>query len=343
MKKQGKILDQIETEDLKGLAINDFVPPKSLKKIIYNGLNDDDLYEYSQRVGAFYISLVKSAMEEERQEGELYAMFPAEIKERLRGFIHSIERIKDLQRLRLSLKNIKAKGLLLEIIKEKGLSEGLVDDDVKYELGELNSGIFAVFIDDDIYFKIYKHKIPVAETRNKGVSFVALPRVYKNSKIVESLPENDLLREFHYLIWFFLMNAGSVYSNEHNNAMQYYFLCIQKEIILKLFPGEELGSYFSVSLADKKTLKNDAVQFDSEHEKKFNNHVLDLNLIICDEILPMVKAVGDNKQNLIYAVLEAYNFEELKQNFRKYKTLLEKKLVERKINENAKEGRSWQI
>lgn len=319
------------------------IPIENVDAIVnMNLLDNDQLLRYSRKIGSYYVSIVENIAGKGELNNESLNGLPDGLKDKMEGYAQCIKKNRELQHVRFDLKDNAARELISEIAKKKGLENDLAEETAKkYELEEISRGIFAMYMDKDLFTKINGEKAAVATVNKKGICFVSLPRECKVGVGRDYLFVENLLHEFHHIVWSFFVNDNKIVCNEENDGVRFCYSFIQDEIIAKLASGGGMACHTSISFMDKKSLENFRFSYPGK-EKEVNEKLSELNRMMCDQLIPFMQESGVDKQDLIFPVMEAHNFKELGYNLRKFNLALEAKMIEKKRNENLEENRNWE-
>lgn len=299
----------------------------------FKELANDEVIRYSKKIGSYYVSMIEHvAGKGDLDDGQLGGL-PDGLKEKMREFSACINKNRELQHIRFELKDNAEKALISEIAEKKGLEKDLFENPLKkYELEEVSRGIFVIYMDKDLFTAAYGEKAVVATINKKGICYISLPRECKVGIGTDYLFVENVLHEFHHLAWSFFVNDKKITCDEKDEGVNFCYAYIQDEIIAKLASGGGMACYTSLSFMDKRSLEEFRLKYPGK-EEKVKEYLSELNGVMCDDLIPYMQEVGASKQDLIYPVMEADDFQELLENLRKFKTALEMKIVERKKNE----------
>jgi hypothetical protein len=300
-------------------------------------LDNDEIIRYSKKIGVYYVSLIENISGKGQLNDEALSGLPDAFKDKMREYIQCINRNRELQHLRFELKDNAAQSLVSEAAEAKGLEKELAETAIKkYEMEEISRGVFVMYMDKDLFSMIYGEKIAVATINKKGISFVAMPRECKIGADRDFLFLENLFHEFHHVVWSFFVADGKIVCDEEDAGVKFCYEYLQDEIIAKLASDGGMACYTALPF-DKKSSE----EFRSNYlgkEEKIKAYLSELNKAMCDELMPFMQEIGVNKQDLIYSVMEASNFKDLKANLRRFKAALESKLVDKKRNEPVEEN-----
>ncbi len=162
-------------------------------------ISGEKLIEYSQKVGSFYVSLIESLTKTGDVKPEYLDGLPNEIIAQFRDYRQCIDKNCQLQKERFLLKKGGSEGLLSENVKWKTLDKELTADKSKYELEEIDTGNFVVFMDDDLYSKLHCDDHGVVTLKKDGVSFISMRKKYREEEYCD-IYRKTLQHEIHHII-----------------------------------------------------------------------------------------------------------------------------------------------
>ncbi len=303
---------------------------------------EEKLIEYSQKFGDFYTSLMEQMIKTGELKEEMLNELPDATKGKIKDFMGSIDKNIQLQQVRLSLKEKGAQDLLSELAERRQVNKDLLNDQSKYELKEMSPGIFVIFMDKDLYSKLHGESVAVATLKKEGVSFISMPKEYKEEKFRDNLYKENLLHETHHIVWSFLLKDKKINIKEENDDMWNAYRFFQDEVLARLCSGGGPMGYSHLLMMDKESLKEFKKE-EPEKEKEINQNVMKLNTLMYDEILPLIGEAGLKKQDLIFSVEESENFAELENNLKKIKSAIEQKAEEMKRSKPKVESSGWDV
>lgn len=322
-----------------GLGADRKIPVENIDAIVnIKELDDDKFIRYSKKVGAYYVSIIENIAGKSELNEDVLGGLPDGLKDKMREYIQSISKNKELMHLRFELKDNAAKELITELIEKKGLKKELLESEAKkYELEEASRGIFVMYMDKDLFSLIHGEKTAVATINKKGISFISMPSECKAEKNCDLLFAENLLHEFHHMVWSFLVKEGKIICDEKNEGIKFCYEYLQDEIVAKIASGGGMACYTSLPFIDKKSPEDFRANY-LGREEEIKVYLTQLNQVMCDELMPFMQKIGVNKQDLIYPIMESSNFEDLKANLRKFKKALEVKSAEKEKNESLGEN-----
>lgn len=202
------------------------------------------------------------------------------------------------------IKGFKAIDFLSQVFPDKTAFEG-----ANIDLQQLSPGIFAVFLDNEIFSKIYpKSSQAVAIKAPDGIPFVMIRRYDNKDRDLKNLNEN-IPHETNHILWSFLQKDGIVSSNEPDPEMNNAFLMYQNELAAKLVSNGSLFSYTHLEIIPAK-MREEIEKTNPETVKTITNRAGELNDIL-REISGRSKASGTSVDGLLLPLIRSKNFAEL--------------------------------
>lgn len=329
-KKDGFFLDQQKAQETN-------------QKIESQEIQGEQLIEYSQKVGDFYTSLVKNLTKMGNVKTEALNELPDEIKTELKDFTESIDRHSQINHERFLSKEGGVRDLLSSKLTEhENISEELINDRSKYELEEISPGIFVIFMNKELYSKLYGKNVAVSTLDKEGVSFISMQKEYKEKESLNNSHKENLLHETHHIIWSFLLEDKKINIQEDDENMWTAYRFFQDEVIARLCSDQGFMGYSHLLLMDKEKLK-EFKEKDFKKEKQINQCVINLNTLMYDEIMPLVSEAGIQKKDLIFSVMRSKNFTDLENNLKKIKSAMEQKAKKIKKSKPQTKSNGWNV
>ncbi len=286
--------------------------------------------ENSKKVGNYYVSLINNFIGKGESETAEITGLDDSIKLKLSEIAQRAKSGFEQQHILAQTQNTDARKLLEQV---PSFSEKLADTS-KYRLEELSPGLFAVHIEPKLYGELKGGAQGVAVKVREGISFIMVPD-YADADIVQSQLAENIPHETHHLVWNF-SKGEVVKSTEENNDLAEAFVMYQDEVMARLCSDGSLAGYTHLQMLDPETRK----QFEQEHPdtvKQITEIMVALNDLLQD-VDQARKQTDIKKQDLILAIMDATNFEQLKQNILKIKTIIEKQPI---TKEQPKPGNGW--
>lgn len=288
---------------------------------------EKEYLETAHRVGDYYVSLVNGFT----GKGEIDPAVIADLKHPVKSKLAKItQHAKDgfeRQHLLAQMKGLDAKKILQQVPRflTPETSAQLADTS-KYRSEELSPGVFALFIDADLYSHLTGGSaagMSVKFKNNEGVSFIMLPE-YSDTQTTASQLAKNVPHETHHLIWNF-SKGEAITSSEANHDLADAFIMYQDEVMARLCSDGDLAGYTHLQILDPKTRQ----QFEQEHPdtaRQITDTMVSLNELL-QEIDLSRKQTDIKKEDLILAVMDATNFEQLNKNLLQMKAVIEKQPV----------------
>lgn len=293
--------------------------------------------EASKKVGEYYINLVGAFT----GKGEPTSLNIDDIDHPIKTKIRTIgQRAKDgfeQQHLRAQLNNLDARKLLEQVraFSTPEISAQL-NDISKYRSKELSPGMFAVYIEPQLYssMRAGSSALAVKFKPGEGVSFIILPD-YGDSKFNKIHLEENLPHETHHILWNF-SKGEAVLSDESNKDIADAFIMYQDEVMARLSSNGHLSGYTHLQMLDPETRQKFAEEY-PDIVKTITETMVAMNELL-QEIDDVRKQTNIDKKDLILAVMDATNFGQLKQNLLQMKSIIEKQPKTKTIPESSS---SW--
>lgn len=291
--------------------------------------------ENSKRIGDYYVSLINSFLGKGEANIETIAGLENAVKDKLAQIVQRAKDGFEQQHIMAQTNGLDARKLLGQVpsFSTPEISEKLADTS-KYRSEELSSGLFALYVEPKLFNELIRSAAGVAVKIKGGVSFIMLPD-YTDATIAESQLAENIPHETHHLVWNF-SKGEVVKSDESNPDLAEAFIMYQDEVMARLCSDGSLVGYTHLQMLDPETRK----QFEQEHPdtvKQITETMVALNDLLL-EVDEVRKQTDIKKEDLILAVMDATNFEQLKQNILQIKTIIEKQPI---TKEQPKPGSGW--
>jgi len=195
-------------------------------------------------------------------------------------------------------------------------------------------------MDEELYSKLYGEDVAVAHLTKKGISFISMPKKYKEKKFRNNLYKEALSHETHHIIWWFLHEDKKIDIEEKDEDIWMAYRFFQDETIARLCSGGGFMGYSHLLLIDKGHL-NVFKTRNPEKEKQINQQVIDLNTFMYDNIMPLMEKSGIEKKDLIFSIMRSRNFTDLKNNLKKFESTMRQKAKKMKKSEPQTKSSGW--
>lgn len=292
--------------------------------------------ENSKKVGDYYVSLINSFIGNGESSVEEVVGLDNAVKIKLSEIAQRAKNGFEQQHILAQTNGLDARKLLEQVPSFSTLevSEKLSDTS-RYRLEEPSSGLFVLYIEPNLYVELRGGGAAgVAVKVKNGVSFIMLPD-YPDVATAQSQLAENIPHETHHLVWNFSKDEV-IKSDETNPDFLEAFLMYQDEVMARLCSDGSLAGYTHLQMLDPETRK----QFEQEHPdtaKQITETMVSLNDLL-QEIDQVRKQTDIKKQDLILAIMDATNFEQLKQNILQIKGIIEKQPI---TKEQPKPGNGW--
>lgn len=291
--------------------------------------------ENSKIVGDCYFSLINSFMGKGETNTEAIAGLENSVKDKLAQITQKAKDGFEQQHNLAQAKGLDAIKLLQQVpsFSTLEMSEKLADTS-KYRSQELSPGLFILYVEPKLYGELRGGASGVAVKVKDGVSFIMLPD-YPDATIAQSQLAENIPHETHHLVWNF-SKGEVVKTDESNPDLAEAFIMYQDEVMARLCSDGSLAGYTHLQMLDPETRQ----KFEREHPdtaKQITETMVALNDLL-QEIDEVRKQTDVKKQDLTLAIMDATNFEQLKQNILQIKTIIEKQPI---TKEQPKPGSGW--
>jgi len=279
----------------------------------------------AERVGNLYKNLSDFLIGKGNLDKKLIDEMPDMIKNKISGFAESIEKNKEIQHLQFSLKKMTGADLLMQKINLETQDEQLksIAESNKYELAEPSSGIFVIYLNDEIFHDLIKAE---AQARNfkDGISYIILPKKEEGTDYGEKL----LRHETSHIAWSFLVKDKKAEVSEENDEMWNAYRTFQDETIAKLMGKGGAVGYSHLLLADKYGWKGYADEI--PEKEAITRKITEMNDLLMDKIFFFLNDAGLKREDLILPLIQSENFEQLENNLNKFKASMDQRIEEKK-------------
>ncbi len=291
--------------------------------------------ETAHKVGDYYVSLVNGLT----GKGEIDPAVIADLEHPIKSKLTKItQRAKDgfeQQHLLAQIKDLDAKKILQQVPQFlTPENSAALADTSKCRSEELSTGVFAIYIEPKLFSQLKGGAAGMAVKIRDGISFIMLPD-YPDAATAQSQMSENVPHETHHLVWNF-SKGEAVKSNEANGDLAEAFIMYQDEVMARLSSDGDLAGYTHLQMLDPETRQ----QFEQDHPdtaRKITETMVALNDLL-QEIDQSRKQTDIKKQDLILAVMDATNFEQLRSNLLQMKTIIEKQPV---TKEQRKSSGGW--
>lgn len=204
-----------------------------------------------------------------------------------------------------------------------------LNDASKYRSEELSPGVFAVYMEPQLFRQLISGAagLAVKLKAEVGISFILLPD-YENSKTAANQLEENTPHETHHLIWNF-SKGETITTDEATKDLAEAFIMYQDEVMARLCSDGILSGYTHLQMLDPQTRQ----QFEQEHPdtvRQITETMINLNELL-EDIDGIRRQTDVRKEDLILAVMDAINFDQLRQNLLRMKSLIEKQAVTKEL------------
>lgn len=296
---------------------------------------EKEYLETAHKVGDYYVSLVNGFT----GKGEVNPRVIADLNHPVKSKLAKItQRAKDgfeQQHLLAQIKGLDAKKILQQVPQFlTPENSAALSDTSKYRSEELSPGVFAIYIEPKLFSELRGGAAGVAVKIKDGVSFIMLPD-YPDAAIAQSQMTENVPHETHHLVWNF-SKGEAVTANETNHDLADAFIMYQDEVMARLCSDGNLAGYTHLQMLDPET----RAQFEQDHPdtaKQITDTMIALNELL-QEMDASRKQTDIKKEDLILAVMDATNFEQLNKNLLQMKTIIEKQPI---TKEQPKSSTGW--
>lgn len=281
---------------------------------------EKDFFEESRKVGDYYISLIGSFTGKTEVDPQGLEGVETAVSQKLNRIYQRAKDGFEKQKIQSTLMNMDAKQMLQQVpvFRSKNF-EQLLSDNSKYRLEELNKGVFVIYMDPVLANELRPGASAAAVKVKDGLSFMLVPE-YSDAAQRQSQIDENIPHETHHLVWNFSKDHH-VHSTEKDEDFKDGFTMYQEEVIARLVSDGGLAGYTHLVMLDPET----RARFEQDHPetaKKLTETMIELNDIL-QGIDAIRKQTTIRKQDLIMTVMEATNFDELRNGLLKVKNLLE--------------------
>ncbi len=296
---------------------------------------EKEYLETAHKIGDYYVSLVNGFTGKGEVDPMAIANLNHPIKSKLTKITQHAKDGFEQQHLLVQIKGLDAKKILQQVPQFlTPENSAALADSSKYRSEELSPGVFAIHIEPKLFSQLRGGAAGVAVKIKEGVSFIMLPD-YPDAATAQSQMTENIPHETHHLVWNF-SKGEAVKSNEANNDLAEAFIMYQDEVMARLCSDGDLAGYTHLQMLDPETRQ----QFEQDHPdtaRQITETMVALNDLL-QGIDQSRKQTDIKKQDLILAVMDATNFEQLNKNLLKMKGVIEKQPV---TKEQPKQSFGW--
>lgn len=296
---------------------------------------EKEYLETAHKVGDYYACLVGNFTGKGEVDQAIVTDLEHPIKSKLAKITQHAKDGFEQQHLLAQIKGLDAKKILQQVPQFlTPENSAALTDTSKYRSEELSPGVFAIYIEPKVFSELRGGAQGLAVKIKDGISFIMLPD-YPDAATAQSQMTENVPHETHHLIWNF-SKGESVKSNETNNDLAEAFIMYQDEVMARLCSDGDLAGYTHLQMLDPETRQ----QFEQDHPdtaRQITQTMVALNDLL-QEIDQSRKQTDIKKQDLILAVMDATNFEQLRTNLLQMKSVIEKQPV---TKEQPKQSFGW--
>lgn len=286
-------------------------------------LTDDEFFQYSRQMGELYVDIIQSLIgQSEFDESRLDAV-DTNVAVRIQKMKASIDTHREKQRLLVELRELTKEDILRPALSR--LTEDQAQDILRsanYRIEETIPGMFIIYMDLHSMSKITSGQA-LAVKHTDIVSFILIRDLPDNPEFMATYLTENLPHEFHHIAWAFQRWDGIVKCTEDDKELELAYSMFQDEILAKMSSDSGLMGYSHLKVCSDEyraeLVAKDPIVIDEIKEK-----VNRLNNLLWDEIEPRIVETDVKRQDLIYATMEATNFDDLEKNLTRMKGIIEK-------------------
>lgn len=322
--KEDEILE--EEKDLNRIDLE-----RTDKEVESKELSDQDYFELSKKIGNLYSSYIDELTGRGMTDMSIMESIPVKERERLQNIIATTKEYQEQQELLVSVKEMGAKEILEQAFKEK---KELLEDQNKYRLERLSKGIFAIFIDYNLFNELYQkeRKTPsqaVAAFLGDGVSFIIIPEGRFTGRNQEIFLEENIPHETNHIVWRNLRRKEIIKPTEGDLQMENAFGMFQEELVSRIVGESLLGGYTHLpSRADEQAFEKFKKENPEKTEQILTESVKAKDLLY--EIKYLLSDAGLRNKTIFGIVLDSRNFTELNKNLERVRRILKERPKEAK-------------
>lgn len=299
---------------------------------------EDRYLEDARAMGDYYVGVIKN-LTGGREDMPTIATAGEAVGSQADAMRQSVETHRQLQHALATEKDMNARQLIDQAFPEAVYDETLSDPS-KYRMQEISQGIYAIYIDTDMYNKLMPGSQAVAVRVPNGVSFLMV-REYGDS-VDEGLKARDIAEniphETHHIAWGFMKKDGIVQSRESDEEIGKAFTMYQDELVAKLCTDGEMISYTHLSVIgseQREQLKKEAPDTVDQIFAKTGA----MNEILIG-IERLRQRTDIRKQDLILPSMTAKTFDELEATLSRMRSIMEQR-VQPEEDKSARSSGGW--
>lgn len=309
-------------------------------------INDNEYLKMSRVVGDCYVNFINSLSGNTTLDDVWLETLSSKIQMRFKEYIASTKKYQRIYESRISTERLSATDLLMQAFPKETVDNLTTDKSgPPYRIEKLNQGIYGVFIEHEAYQKLFagdKNPSQAKAVKIKGenaVSFVIIrePLGKDDARDREYLAEN-IPHEINHLVGFFAENEGHLFTDETNPNIRKGFMIYREELLSRLSTNGGIMGYDHIRPG--KSERDELEQEDPQTLKIIDDYSSAL-FDLCVELNELVGTHEEevHKKDLLMAVMEAKNYEQLVTNLKRMKKIAE----ERKIIQPNPFGAGWAV
>ena len=225
----------------------------------------------------------------------------------LQKIISTIQDAQQAQEVRFELQGGNAQ-LLLDQVAVTDEQKQAIQEVGLDSLEKVAPGMYIVWMKPDVYSKALV-RATVNRARayklENGISFVTL-----QSDQGEQFEQENKTHELQHIAWNFLRQKNVLVNTEQNTHVAESFSIYQDEVIAKMCSGGSLSGYNHLRLMGE----DERTKFEQDHPEEstiIKNYTVELNELL-EAVRDTIKRTDVRQEDLIWPVMEASNYEELK-------------------------------
>ncbi len=198
----------------------------------------------------------------------------------------------------------------------------LLDEHQAYRHVEIAPGIHGVFVPYDVLKRLCPNAQTGAVRPKDGIAFIILSEESK-ANITEFLMRENVPHEVHHLIWQSTRSRTNLFSSTESNIdVKASFMMFQDELLARISGDGALGGYSHLDLMPK--LRNELERRNPGMGEKIQVKIIEMNDLLRElgDLIGLSAVV--HKADLVQAVMDATNYDELQMNLMKVKKSIEK-------------------
>jgi hypothetical protein len=300
-------------------------------------LSDEKYLENSRQMGELYVTVIQSLIgQAELDESQLDTTDPT-VASRILKMKTSVDAHRERQRLLVELNQLTKEDILRPALSR--LSEAQAQEVIQtatYRVEETSPGMYVIYMDWQSMGKITSGQA-LAIQHPDVVSFIMIREIPDKPEFMANNLRENLPHETHHIAWSFQKWDEIVKYAENDEELRKAFAMYQDEILAKMSSEGGLMGYSHIKVCSDEYRTELAAQ-SPEKIKLIEETVGKLNDILWDEIEPLLADTDINRHDLIYATMEATNFDELEANLQRMKNIIDQQPRKIRQSENDSSG-----